>query len=200
MNTFGAPAKPTGLYITIGLLAIVSILFMVLFFGNLSLGWFREKLVGEGCTVDETDATKSNCAEGLNCAIDPNDPETDPTKQKKVCAAAGTTEDCPTCNDASTDTCGEFCDCPEGVSAETCGAAGFAANAETCATGNFCSAESGSSVGGTTKVQLCDPWKAQDCPRAGAELTCDEFHACRKAHGQSPCGGDAWFKKCGWGN
>ena len=54
-------------------------------------------------------------------------------------------------------------------------------------------------AGGFTTVQLCSPWKTADCARAGADLTCAEFHACRKASGQVPCGGDAWYNKCGWG-
>ena len=53
-------------------------------------------------------------------------------------------------------------------------------------------------VGGVTTVQLCSPWKAQDCPRAGAVMTCPEFKACWKSNSQVPCGGEAWYNKCGW--
>ena len=53
-------------------------------------------------------------------------------------------------------------------------------------------------VGGVTTVQLCSPWKAQDCPRAGAVMTCPEFKACYKSNSQVPCGGEAWYNKCGW--
>jgi hypothetical protein len=53
--------------------------------------------------------------------------------------------------------------------------------------------------GGTTRVQMCCPWEEADCPKAGAELTCDEFKACYKSKpGRCPCGGEAWFNKCGW--
>ena len=51
---------------------------------------------------------------------------------------------------------------------------------------------------GVTTVQLCSPWKAQDCPRAGAVMTCPEFKACYKSNSQVPCGGEAWYNKCGW--
>lgn len=54
-------------------------------------------------------------------------------------------------------------------------------------------------TGGTTTVQLCSPWLARECVRAGPELTCAEFHACRRKYGQVPCGGDPWYNKCGWG-
>ena len=54
------------------------------------------------------------------------------------------------------------------------------------------------SVGGFTTVQLCSPWKARDCERADAVMTCPEFKACWKKHGQAPCAGEAWFNKCGW--
>ena len=50
----------------------------------------------------------------------------------------------------------------------------------------------------TTNVQLCCPWQDQNCPRAGPELTCAEFHACRARTGQCPCGGDPWYLKCGY--
>ena len=53
-------------------------------------------------------------------------------------------------------------------------------------------------VGGVTTVQLCSPWKAQDCPRAGAVMTCPEFKACWQSNSQVPCGGEAWYNKCGW--
>ena len=53
-------------------------------------------------------------------------------------------------------------------------------------------------VGGVTNVQLCSPWKARDCNRAGAVMTCPEFKACWQSNKQAPCKGEAWFKKCGW--
>ena len=53
-------------------------------------------------------------------------------------------------------------------------------------------------VGGVTTVQLCSPWKARDCDRAGAVMTCPEFKACWQSNKQAPCAGEAWFNKCGW--
>ena len=53
-------------------------------------------------------------------------------------------------------------------------------------------------VGGVTTVQLCSPWKARDCDRAGAVMTCPEFKACWKNNKQAPCAGEAWYNKCGW--
>ena len=49
-----------------------------------------------------------------------------------------------------------------------------------------------------TRVQLCNPWLARDCPYSGTQLTCKEFWDCYKNNGQSPCAGDAWFEKCGY--
>ena len=54
------------------------------------------------------------------------------------------------------------------------------------------------SVAGTTRVQLCGPWQARDCPRAGIKLTCAEFKQCQRIFGQGPCRGEEWFTKCGW--
>mgnify|MGYP000055054785 CR=1 FL=1 len=53
-------------------------------------------------------------------------------------------------------------------------------------------------VGGVTTVQLCSPWKARDCNRAAAVMTCPEFKACWQSNKQAPCAGEAWFNKCGW--
>ena len=53
-------------------------------------------------------------------------------------------------------------------------------------------------VGGVTNVQLCSPWKARDCNRAAAVMTCPEFKACWQSNKQAPCAGEAWFNKCGW--
>jgi cytoskeletal protein RodZ len=56
------------------------------------------------------------------------------------------------------------------------------------------------STGGTTRVQLCNPWVARNCERAGAVMTCPEFKACRMQHNQQPCAGDEWYKLCGYGD
>ncbi len=53
-------------------------------------------------------------------------------------------------------------------------------------------------AGGMTTVRVCGPWGLIDCPRAGPELTCAEFHACRAEHGRVPCAGNEWFNRCGW--
>ena len=55
------------------------------------------------------------------------------------------------------------------------------------------------STGGTTRVQLCTPWAARNCERAGAVMTCAEFKACRMKYKQQPCLGNEWYKLCGYG-
>ena len=51
-------------------------------------------------------------------------------------------------------------------------------------------------TGGFTTVQLCSPWKARECERAGAELTCEEFTACRLKYNQWSCAGEKYYEKC----
>lgn len=50
----------------------------------------------------------------------------------------------------------------------------------------------------TTRVQMCCPFEEIDCPRAGAQMTCQEFWDCYKKTGHCPCGGEAWYNKCGY--
>jgi hypothetical protein len=56
---------------------------------------------------------------------------------------------------------------------------------------------------GTTNVNFCSPWRGgYPCPRAGRELTCDEYISClnqlRSESGKdhSHCGDSPYYKKC----